>query len=296
MNPNANPDANPTPVYAGSLTASANKLGKLQRRYFCSVCFAAILIGIVIGASFYSVDHCHREPAVELEGATVRDIAVSPFVNATNVTSWEVATDINITLSFRNQNTLLDCVTTPRDVMVSTYYAGNTKLSVSHIHLTNFTLKPRRSRVVSAQLFPGRFPLRNDSAGPALAAILRTDNQSIILELIVDTRYKISTGTSHWTHSRCSVTATTPLRSTPVRGIFCIRETWRGMCWNWLYVSSVTGFSALQLFRTFNRPVLNNGTLRTEQWHAPCWTMARSFIEITLNFLSCIKLYVVKST
>lgn len=150
-------------------------------------------------------------------------MAVFPFVNATNVTSWQVASDINLTLSLRNHNILKGCLTTPREVKVSAYYAVNTEISVTQIQLTNFTLKPKRSRVVSAQLNTERFPLTNESAGPALAAILRTDNQSFYLKLMVDTRYRIATGKSHWTQSRCWILARTPLRSTPVRNFFCVR-------------------------------------------------------------------------
>lgn len=207
----------------GLQTSSGNKLRKIDRRCLCCICVVAIFIAIITVIIVLVRENCHREPGVELQRATIRDMAIFPVGNVTNATSWEVASDINLTLSFRNRNSVARCYTTVRKIKITAYYAGNSEISVSQIPFTNLSLNPKTSRVVSAQLSTEHFQMTNVSAGAALAANLRSDNETILLKLKIDTRYLIADRRSFWTHSLCRMIAITPLRSNPTPDFFCVQ-------------------------------------------------------------------------
>lgn len=169
---------------------------------------AVIYVVIVSLTTMYIVDNCMKAPGIEFEDFDIQSMEAFRSVTATKSIAWVVSSDIYLSLSVRNPNAVHKCFVILRHMEVTVNYAHNSTILTSRIPL-DFTLKPERSRNVSAQLQESQFQMTEQSAGEALAADLQ-NKDSITLELEIATRYLLSDRKSKWSRTVCEFVAKTP--------------------------------------------------------------------------------------
>ena len=195
------PDVPPVPEHPWWV-----KVCHLYWHYFCA--FVGLLIVVLLFAWFILlINRCSAAPAIALNEFTIRDMVVFHDA-ASNSTLWQVTSDVALALSTRNRNTLVGCSTRLRRMEISVSYK-DAEILASGIPEGQFLLKPKKSRLVPAEVTSQRFGLKDQVLGPVLEGELLNDN--ITLRLEVHTRYLNVFRTSHSTVTTCEVVAMTPL-------------------------------------------------------------------------------------
>jgi hypothetical protein len=174
-------------------------------RAFCLVLGVVILILFFFTYAFAWIpiimEHCHREPGIELESFNI--LGMAPSSSSAPGSPLQVNSAFNATFSTWNTNTVTKCFTTYRRMDVRVEYRGQVLLQ-QQIPL-GFSLKPRASRPFSIEMKGSHAQLMNPDLGPLMQAELQSGD--ITLDFFFNTRYLIADRRSQWESIGCVLVA-----------------------------------------------------------------------------------------